>query len=137
MAPSMTTPTRGMSATIATIQCNEREPAWVRFTLKSNGSRVPLSDVSAFTLTIFDQQSSAIINSRNAQNVLNTAGGSYSADGDVEVTFGSDDNVIVAAASDRPPDYLETHIAVLDITYAGGHFNRLVEIRVRDIPRVP
>lgn len=123
---------------IADITVLERSSAYIGGTiLDESGAPVPAASVTAFTLTLFDDESDVIINARDAQSILNENGGTYHATtGAFAVTFASADNAILSQTIARGDK--ETHTARLTLTWSGGgRWDGEVRIRVVNLHRVP
>lgn len=78
----------------------EQTSAIYTFTLKDMSATpvvIPAADLRSFTLTLYDVTTGDIINSRDAQNILNANNVTVSAGGVVVYTMQPDDNVIVGA----------------------------------------
>lgn len=124
-------------AVIAVVTVNEQNPVLFSGTLtKETGLPVPLVDLSTLTLTLYDQVTDAIINSRDDQSILNANGGTFHAtSGAFALTLGPSDNVILGAPA---TGQAETHIALIEATWAGGgYWSGVVHVRVRQVHRVP
>jgi hypothetical protein len=100
------------------------------------GAVIPLSDMTTITLTLYDDYTGTIINSRNAQNVKNTNNVTYTEAGLLTWTLQPNDNIIVS--SDVRTNSYEKHIALFEFTWdsgakAGKHE---LEFQVRQINKV-
>lgn len=103
-----------------------------------NDDPVPASSLSAATLTLFDWETGAgnrggspaqgVINSRDAQDVLNDNNVSISAEGHVVWTVQPEDNVIVTYRR-----HIERHRAMFTFTWSGGSFNYECELEVMNL----
>lgn len=89
----------------------------------NGGSNVLLVEISSLTLSLTDRATGGIVNSRNAQNVLNTNNVMVS-DGSIEWQVQALDTEMVTAGSAR-----EVHIAVLDMTLTDGQ-ERTAQIKL-------
>lgn len=84
---------------------------------------IPAASLSTLTLTLYDQTTelanpgttTAIINSRYAQDILNANGCTVSTGGVMTMTFTPADNIIVNTGKSS-----ERHVALLEYTYAAG-----------------
>lgn len=79
------------------------------------GAVVPNSQFSELKLTLYDLATLAIINSVSAVNILNTDRGAVDPAGNLTILFLPADAPILDTAVE-----LETHIALLEWTYAGS-----------------
>lgn len=100
------------------------------------GAVIPLSDMTTITLTLYDDYTGTIINSRNAQNVKNTNNVTYTEAGLLTWTLQPNDNIIVS--SDVRTNSYEKHIALFEFTWdsgakAGKHE---LEFQVRQLNKV-
>ncbi len=93
-----------------------------------NGAALAASSLTTLTLTLYDQASSAIINSRDAQDVLNAHNVVVSALGTLTWTMQPADNVIVGA--DIPIGGVEAHIALFQWTWSAGAKTGKYEIQI-------
>lgn len=102
---------------------------------------VPLTDqagaavtaLTGLTLSLIDVETEAVINSRDAQNVLNEHNVTF-VTGTVTWAIQPADNVIVTTS---PSKTYELHKAIFTATWAGGgQAVWEVEIRVKNIPKV-
>lgn len=84
--------------------------------LDQNGDPIPLASITTLTLTLYNRITLAIINARNAQNVLNANGVS------VHATSGVATWTMVPADNVMGDDTLsvEDHVALFEWTYAAG-----------------
>lgn len=78
------------------------------------GAGIPGGSLTTLTLTLYAASSSAIINSRNAQNVLNASGVTIDASGNLTFQMDPLDNQIVGT------DPTERHIALFQWTWSAG-----------------
>lgn len=98
-----------------------------------NGARIKGSAVSTLTLTLYNRHDQAIVNSRNASNVLNTAGGTLDESGNFTFEFTPLDTAIIDSALDY-----ENRIALFTIGYATGRQQRHeIELQIRNAVKVP
>ena len=82
-------------------------------TLKNeDGVVIPAATLDVLTLTLYEIDGNTDINSRTAQNVLNTNGVTVSSDGELVWTATPADNVIVD--STLQPGEFETHVALFE-----------------------
>lgn len=110
----------------------ERTSAIYQATVASEtGAGVPADELTAITLTLYDKETDAIINSRDAQDVLNENGVTIDEAGLLEWTLTPDDNVILG-------DGDEIHVALFEYEYEDGKKgNHEVEFFVQAVERVP
>lgn len=123
-------------AEIAIITINEGNIALVSGTLTDEaGDAVPLASLSTLTLTLYDRATDTIINSRTAQSILNTNGGTFAAtSGAFTLTLSSNDNPIVTSA--LAAGRTETHIGLVEATWAGGgYWSGIIRVLVRQVHR--
>lgn len=95
---------------------------------------IPNGTLTALALTLFvDDGNDTIINSRNAQDILNANGGVIEADGRIVFTLAPADNPIVDAALP-----FERHIALFEWTWGSGKAGKFQLILVvRNLQQVP
>ena len=107
--------------TVLTDIIPERSSAKVTFTLKDeNGSVVPGSSLTTFTLTLYPTtDSTTTINSRNDQNVLNVNGVTVDSQGVVIWLVDPADNAIIDTDLT-----VENHIALFEWTWGSGKAGR-------------
>jgi hypothetical protein len=79
------------------------------------GAGVPAASLTTLTLTLYDDKTGAIINGRNAQNVLNANGVSVDASGNLVWAITPADTPIVTDTLQT-----ETHYAVFKATWSSG-----------------
>ena len=113
-----------MSVTLGPI--NERTTA--KYTsdplLDEDGVTVAGSVLSTATLTLYDEKTKTILNSRNAQNVNQANGVTISDAGVVAWTMTPADNAIV---NDKLPS--EVHVAVFDFRWDAGVSRAMHEVK--------
>lgn len=113
-----------MSVTLGPI--NERTTA--KYTsdplLDEEGSVVAGSIMTTATLTLYDDRTKTVINSRNQQNVNNANGVTISDAGIVTWVMTPADNAIV---NDKLPS--EIHVAVFDFRWDGGVSRAVHEVK--------
>ena len=100
------------------------------------GTSIHLNDMTTITLTLYDEYTGTIINSRNAQDVKNTNNVTYSNPGILTWTLQPNDNIIVS--NDIRTNGYEKHIALFEFTWdsgakAGKHE---LEFQVRQLNKV-
>jgi hypothetical protein len=97
---------------------NERSTATYTATLKDSASVViPLASLTTLTLTLKDDATDTVLNSRNAQNVLNTNNVTFHAtSGLLTWSIQSADNAIASTRKDGH----ERHTATFEFTYNSG-----------------
>lgn len=105
-------------------------------TLKDeNEAVISSSDVSSLTLSLYslDDPDRAVINSRNAQSILNANGGTLTSLGALTIVLSSLDNVIV----DQTRDF-ERHLAEVRWTYNAGtrHGSTTFLVIVKNLTKV-
>lgn len=93
-----------------------------------NGDAVGSGSLTTLTLTLYDDRTGQIINSRNEQNVLNQQGVTVDGSGNLEWTISRDDNPIL-----HENDYsgYEDHIAIFHWTWDSGNKSGRHEIKLR------
>lgn len=131
----MSTTTAAQAAEIAVITVNEGNIALISGTLTDEaGDAVPLAAIATLTLTLYDADLDSIINSRNAQSILNTNGGTlHATTGAFTLTLSAADNVIVTT---REAGRTETHYGLVEATWTGGgYWSGLLRVRVRQVHR--
>ena len=102
--------------------------------LDETGSPVPLSAISAATLTLFarDESGSPILNSVDGVDVLNAGRGTiHATSGLLTLMLVSADNVIQNSANS-----LEWHRALIQVTYSGKSMKYEIDFPVRNLARV-
>ncbi len=107
-----TKPLRGISTTAFDVI----EGATARYSavLKDETDTViPAASLTALTLTLYNVATGAIINSRNAQNVLNANNVTVDASGNLVWTVQPGDNAIVDTSLDR-----EDHVALFKFEWS-------------------
>jgi hypothetical protein len=123
-----------MSTNPPTFPLNEKTSSEITGQLQDEtGAGVPAASLTSFTLTLYDLNTGQILNSRNAQNVLNANGVTVDSNGNVVWTLSPADNAIVTDALG-----VETHIALFQWTWAGGLKGANVEVAipVRNLAKV-
>lgn len=112
----------------------ERTSGIYTATLKDQADAVvPASTLATLTLTLYNVADLSIINSRNAQDVLNTNGVAVSEEGVLTWTIAPADNAIVNAARAS-----ELHKAVFVATWdTTKQMVHEVDIRVKNVGKVP
>jgi hypothetical protein len=95
---------------------------------------IPASALTSLTLTLYDQATGTVINSRSAQNALNANGVTVDANGNLAWAITPLDTPIVTATL-----ALETHIALFQATWNGGlsGCNHEVSLPVKRVQLVP
>ena len=104
------------------------------------GAGIAAASLTTLKLTLYDLATDAIINSRTAQDVKNTNGGSVDASGNLTMVLTPADNVILGSASTskalgdlmaargsqplplggKARSQVETHVALFEFTYSSG-----------------
>jgi hypothetical protein len=129
--------TKKQPVRIKTVEINELNSAFAEWDIvDEQGQPVPLAAISAFTVDLYDDLTGAVINSRNAQSILNVNGGTYHAtNGHVTFTFLSADNPIVGTWS---RGHREGHTARFTLRWgASGRWDGEIKLRVANLQRVP
>lgn len=120
------------------IRVNEGGTFLYTGTLKDeNGVAISPSDLASLTLTLYDQDTGAIINGRNGQNILNQNNWTLTSASSNNLSWDtpSADNPIVDNTKET-----EVHIALIKWTYGPGAIYegvKVIGIRVVNIVRVP
>lgn len=99
----------------------EGESCNVSGQLKNGADDVIKASLLSLVLTLYDESSSAVINSRDAQDVLDAAGGSVSAGGLITMALDPADNPIAGSA---PAGSTEPHILRFKWTWHDGTSTR-------------
>lgn len=97
-----------------------------------NGTAIPGSSLTTLKLTLYDQASDAIINSRDHQSVLGVDpavlnGGKVDASGNFTLALAPEDNPVVGTPVVNGS---ERHIAPLEYTYASGAKAGRTEVQI-------
>lgn len=93
-----------------------------RYTLRDNdGAVIPVANLSALTLTLRDAKSGSIVNSRNAQSVLNANGVTVNSSGALVWTIAIADTTLLDASLES-----EEHVAEFLFTTSAGLKGRIV-----------
>lgn len=82
--------------------------------LDENGDPMPGASLSTLQLTLYVKDTGDVINSRNAQNVLNTNGVTVDSSGNLTWTVQPADHAVTANRK------VERHRAVFDFTWSSG-----------------
>jgi hypothetical protein len=90
-----------------------------------DGVVIPGTLVTAATLTLYDQKTGAILNSRNQQNVNNANNVTIADTGILSWTVQPADNAIV---NGKLPQ--ELHVAVFDLRWDAGTSRSLHEVKI-------
>ena len=95
----------------------EKKTAKITATLKDeDGSVLALVSVDTLTLTLYEEVTGTIINSRSGSNIKNTGGGTlHATSGAFTLTFAPDDMAFIQTDPTR-----EWHIALIEWTYNSG-----------------
>lgn len=80
-----------------------------------NGNALAAAALNALTVTLYDESTKTVINSRAGQNILNTNGGSVDGSGVFALVLAAADNIMVT-----PSKHLERHVALVSWTYGAG-----------------
>ena len=98
-----------------------------------NGATIANTDLTTFTLTLYNKDTGAIINSRDAQNVLNANNVTVDGAGAVAWTMQPADSPII-----NDDLNWEDHVALFKLTWTGGkQTNHEAIIRVQNVSKVP
>lgn len=94
---------------------------------------IPAASLTTLTLTLYNLETLAIINSLDGINILNTNRGTVDANGNLAITLHPADNLIVDTTKIE-----ETHMMLLQWTYAAGveAGRHEVEFKVRNLDKV-
>jgi hypothetical protein len=103
------------------------------------GAAIPLAQVSALTATLYNKTPEAIINSRDAQSVLNVNGGTYHAtNGHGTLDLLAADNPIVPDSGLTPIGKRQAHILLMEVLLTNGKTHKWeVKVRVKNLNQVP
>ena len=93
---------------------------------------IAAASLTTLTLTLYNSDDEAIINSRSAQDVLNTNNVTVDSSGVLAWTMQPADNVITGTGE------LETHVALFEYTWSSGtkRGSHEVTVKVRDITNI-
>jgi len=98
-----------------------------------NGNRLGSSGIDSIKLTLYNRHDRAIVNSRDAQNVLNANGGSLDSQGNFTFEFTPLDTAIL----DDTLEY-ENRIALFEVVFAGTRKSaQEIEFQIRNAINVP
>lgn len=81
------------------------------------GDPISAADLTTLTLTLYDQRSRTVINSRQAQNILNANQVTIDAEGQLVWTMQPADNALIGTPR---PGTTERHIALFEWTWDAG-----------------
>ena len=97
------------------------------------GNAIAGSSLTTLTLTVYDKSTGDVINSRDAQDVLNTNGVTVDGSGNLIWVIDPDDNAIVTSTSK-----VEKHIALFEWTWDSGNKEgkHEVVIQVKNLTKV-
>ena len=122
---------------IMTVEINENNSAFAGWdVLDEQGQAVALVDVDTLTLTLYDDLTNGVINSRDVQSVLNANGGTYHAtSGHISMQFEAADNPIVG---EWTRGRRESHTALFELSWdsGGGSWSGEIRILVSNLQRV-
>lgn len=96
--------------------------------LDENSVAIPAASLATLTVTLTSLHSGAIINSRNAQSILNANGGVVDSAGKLSWTMSAADNAILNSAL-----AVESHRALFIWTYGGKTGKAIVDFLVDSI----
>jgi len=101
-----------------------------------NGDAIAAASLTTLTLTLWDKLTGTVINSRNAQNVLNTNGVTVDASGNLVWTMTPADNALTGTTLTN--GQIEEHLAEFIWTWAAGvkKGNHQVQIDVLALDKV-
>lgn len=80
-----------------------------------DGTGIDVANLGTVTLTLFNDRSKAIINSRNQTDIKNAGPGTIDSSGNLTLTLTADDMAILVASNDA-----ERHVAFIEWTYSSG-----------------
>lgn len=100
----------------------------------ATGTPIGSSQVTAITLTLIDEDSGAVVNSRSDQDVFNANGGTLDADGNFVMVFSELDTAILG--SPVTDGALQSRRATFKVTYASGQENHEVIFFVQNMAQV-
>ena len=80
-----------------------------------DGNGIDVANLGTVTLTLFNDRSRAIINSRNQADIKNTGGGTIDSSGNLTLVLSAADMAILNASNDA-----ERHVAFIEWTYSSG-----------------
>ncbi|MEO8007144.1 MAG: hypothetical protein ABI728_01295 [Betaproteobacteria bacterium] len=101
--------------------------------LTETGSRFSSADCVSLTLTLYNRHDRAIVNSRDALDVLNTNGGTLDTQGNFTFEFTPLDTAILTATLEY-----ENRVALFELVYSGTRqIAHEVEFRVTNAYSVP
>lgn len=108
----------------------EGESCDITGTFQNGDTAIAKSALGTVTLTLYDERTSEVINSRNDQDILDANGGSITDAGVLTLKLQADDNVVcgsIAAGRTEP------HIARIKFTWTDGELTRtgIQEFRLR------
>jgi hypothetical protein len=112
----------------------EEATARIDFTVTDeDGVGIPAASLDGLTVTLFEERSGQIINSRTDVNILNANGGTVDANGVGTWLMDPDDNVFVAGGQQ------EYHVALFEWTFGGGSKDgkQPVRLKVINLQQVP
>lgn len=98
--------------------------------LDKDGAAVALNAISAIDVTMLDS-TGAIVNGHNAQNVLNTNGGTLETVGGATVfrlAIAPDDTICTAGGGETQTRRIELHVQ-----FSGGHIRKAYDLYVKDL----
>ncbi len=110
----------------------ERTTQRITFTVQDESAvAIPGANLTTLTVTLYDQDTEAIINSVDDRDILNTGGGTVDSSGNGVWTMDPADNQIVGAKD------IEFHIALFEWTYgATGQGRQTVKLEVVNLVKV-
>ena len=134
-----TTPTLLRDSAGLAVVVQEGESCNITTTFQDlTGTAIIKANIITLTVTLFDWVTSAAINSRNAQNVLDANNGTVVSDGTLTLRLGPLDNIIVGSPASGTK---EIHCCVFKWTWHDGVATRTGEsdplgIQVQNLPAV-
>ncbi len=118
----MTTQLRDAAGKAVRVQQGESCDVVVTFK-DMTGAAIAKASLLSLVATLYDESTSAIINSRNAVSVLDANGGTVASDGTLTLRLQPADSPIVTASSVAVGE-AETHVLRIDWTWSDGVLTR-------------
>lgn len=98
-----------------------------------NGVGLPVSQITALTLTLYDQKTGMVVNGRDKQSILGVNGGSVDGSGNLALELVPADMALVDGGASS-----EVHVSLIEWTYTGGKKGvHEVVFRVDNLAKVP
>lgn len=124
-----------MGITNSSVAINELTSALLTFQLEKyvDGAwtALPVGELLTLTLTLYEETTETILNTRNAQNVFNTNNVTVSASGFVTWQSQPADNSCVGTA------LLEEHVALFEWSWADGQGSEEIHYYIANLAQVP